>query len=134
MTGKIVVICIAWVLAAILIASSVLDPSHALLLAGCATGVILVWPRYLPSPARLADLPYHQHLGGRRDLSQLSWSVFERDGSVSPKARARVVALADDRPDLAGLAATIAGTNSPTPAQVQAWLDLIASDDKETND
>jgi|GEM_PF-5094401 len=125
--SRIVLAGLSWIVAILLALTSVLDTAHAVLLAGCVTALTVIWPPAVPASPRLPELPFHSHPGGRRDLSDLSWSAFERDGRVSAKVVARVRAVAQsaiaDEPQLPAIDAT----RSPTPAQVLDWLDLIES-------
>ena len=101
-----------------------LDWPHALLLAGCAMSLTLIWPPFLPDPPRLTPLPYHTHLGARTDLSDLSWTAIDRDGAISARAHDRVAQLATTT-GLDDLRRTIDATPTPSPAQVRAWLGTI---------
>ena len=115
---------VAWALALFLAIFSVLDLVHCLLLAGCATALLVAWPHSLPPPPRLPDLPHHTHLGARRDLADLSWSATERDGSASVRALSRVRALADAT-GVDTVRHEIDHDPSPSLPQVFNWLDSI---------
>jgi len=73
----------------------------------------------------LRTLPYHTHAGAHSNLSDLSWTIIELDGTVSSRAVVRVRALADGVPALEPLCRTIDANPHPTPAQVIRWLDII---------
>jgi hypothetical protein len=124
--NRVVPLALVWALALVSGLTHVLDPVHTLLLAACATAVTVVWPGPRALPPRLGDLPRHTHPGGRRDLSDLSWAAFERDGRVSDRvvARVRTLALATN---LDPVVQAIDATRGPSPAQVTAWLDAIAA-------
>jgi len=116
--------CVIWGVALLLAVFGVLDLVHCLLVAVCVTALLVVWPHVLPDMPRLPALPHRLHPGARRDLSDLSWSVTDRDGRASAKALARVGALADSA-GLYALATTIGQTPSPSLNQVLDWLDSI---------
>ena len=123
--SRLVPIAVSWVLALILGLFQVLDWPHLVLLAGCATALVLVFSHTDTASPHLPDLPLHSRPGARRDLSALSWSAIEREGYVSPAvvARVRVIAAAD--PGLEPLHRTIAASPRPSPSQVLRWLDTI---------
>ena len=129
--NRVVAVVVAGAIALLLALTGVLDAPHATLLAACVAGIALAWPGVLPAPPALPDLPYHTHPGGRRDLSDLSWSALERDGTVSAKVLTRVESLATSAGATA-LAHRIATTRSATPAQVLDWLDQIDASNGES--
>ena len=116
--------------ALVLIVTHALDAPHALMLAGCGIALFIVWPRDLPPTPSLPEPPRHSHAGARSDLSYLSWAALERDGRVSRRVIARILALTSDDPVLASLRRIIEGTRSPTPAQVFGWLSVIDAVEK----
>jgi len=118
--NRVVGACVSWAIALLLAWLGVLDIAHCLLLAGCVTALLLVWPRVLPLPPHLPEIPHHSHPGARRDLSDLSWSVIDRDGRASTKALVRLRALTDFQ------------NPSPSPTEVLRWLDTL--NDKEKHD
>jgi len=116
--GRIAGIVFCWLLGTGLTLTHVLDISHAALLAGVLTGLILAWPVETADAPRLPDQPFRSRPGARRDLSYLSWSVFTSDGLISAPARDRLDRLADEAhcPELPPRAG---------PAQVRACLTAI---------
>jgi hypothetical protein len=120
MIGRVVGIVLVWLTAAAIIVFRVLDPAHGIILAGVATAVILALPREDAAQFEFDDPPQHSHAGGRRDLSELSWSAFDRDGHVTPQLRTRLAALTTDQPLQNEIETKPAG-----PVQVLSWLNTI---------
>ena len=123
-TSRVVGTCLTSAVALLLALTQALDYIHCLLLASSVTALLIVWPRTLPEPPQLPDLPHHAHLGSRRDLSELSWAATDRDGRVSAKALVRVRLLANAA-DLDEVRDQIDRSSSPSVNQVLRWLDSI---------
>ncbi|MDR0848946.1 MAG: hypothetical protein LBN10_07900 [Propionibacteriaceae bacterium] len=122
-----------WVLALLLSLTHLIDTPHTLLLAVCVTALCLAWPEEMNSGPRLPVLPFHTHFGARRDLSELSWWAFDRDGRASARVVSRVRALAEDAPSLDPVREAIDTSSSPSFTQILSWLDAIDAE-KESHD
>lgn len=122
--GQTAAMIAAWAVAVLLAVTRALDVPHALLLGGCVTVLALAWPAPLPGPPRLRPARFRSHAGSRRDVSDLSWQMRSRDGSVSPRGAARLQALARAT-GLQTLADAIGETPAPSPQQALRWLDVI---------
>jgi hypothetical protein len=130
---RIALAIMTWVVALVLSLTHLIDTAHVLLLAVCVTALCLAWPKEMNIGPRLPVLPFHTHLGARHDLSELSWSAFDRDGRPSPRVISRVRALAEDAPSLNFVREAIDTSSSPTFTQILSWLDAIDAE-KENHD
>ncbi len=124
MTKRVAAIAAVWAVSIVLALTRILDAPHCLLLAGAVTALIVAWPHGTTIESDLPELPLHSHPGGRRDLSELSWSLFDRSGRATPRIMARVTKLADEA-GLADLSRTIASKDNATLSELQRWLNLI---------
>ncbi len=123
--GRSTVSVIAWALALGLILSHALDIPHALLLAGLVTALTVVWPSDDAASPELPKVPLPSRPGGRRDLSELSWSLIDRVGRANPRTMKRIGALAAEA-GLDDLSRDIAARPTASLRQLHRWLDAIA--------
>ncbi|NNU26271.1 hypothetical protein [Isoptericola sediminis] len=132
------------VAAALLLAlSDTLDPVHAVLLPAALLALRQAWAALDDGDhADWPPPPTEERHGARRDVSDLAWAAFTRNGRVSPRVTRRVRELAahrlrargidphdpdryDDAAALLG-ADTLAGLLSPEPPTARTlhrWLD-----------
>ena len=101
-------------LAGLMGVTNLLDAPHCVTLAAAATALILIWPDVLPAAPALNPAPTPTHRGARRELPDLSWSVFDGQGGVSDKALNRLRTM--QGPPL---------PDHPSAAEVRDWLDKI---------
>ncbi|MBD8077806.1 hypothetical protein [Cellulosimicrobium arenosum] len=124
---------------------------HVLMLCAVAVAVALLWFRVdHGGDATWSRPPDVAREGARRDVSELGWAIVGRDGRVRERAARRVLALAEhqlvrhgvvdglETPEAldaaarllgartsAGLQRVAAGGQTPTPRELQSWLDAI---------
>ncbi|MEG3613646.1 hypothetical protein [Isoptericola haloaureus] len=145
MTRRLLPGALALTTALLLALSGTVDPVHALLL---PAGLLALWHAWTSlddgDHAEWPQPPTEERHGARRDVSDLGWAAFTRDGRVSPRVTRRVQALAarrlaahgvdltdpDQRPDAARLLGpdTLAGLTSDTPPTARTlhqWLDAL---------
>ncbi|WP_402465469.1 hypothetical protein [Isoptericola aurantiacus] len=145
MTRRHLPVAITLLVALLLATTGTLDPVHALALPAAALATWYAWaaldhgehPDWPTAPDEQRD-------GARRDVSDLGWAAFTRDGRVSPRVTRRVATLAaarlahhgidPDDPAQHARAAEILGadvldglrsTHPPTPRTLHHWLDAL---------
>ncbi|PZR51987.1 hypothetical protein DNL40_14325 [Xylanimonas oleitrophica] len=80
-----------------LCAAGWLDAPHAALLAAAVLATALVARVSAPPEPEWDDPPRHERPGGRRDVSELGWAAFTRDGHVTERVLRRVRGIATAR-------------------------------------
>lgn len=133
--------------------TGVLDLTHALLVGCLLLAVVLLQARPPePEDEGWPERTFGTRAGGRDDVSDLSWQVFEGDRTVSARVVRRVRDLANARLTLRGVdgpeparsaeaerllgpevVAGLASGNRPTPRTLQTWLDAIDALTEERN-
>jgi hypothetical protein len=132
MKARITVSAIAWILAVAAAFCRVIDPGHAVILAAALTAILLALPREQLEQYDLDRVPDRPHPGGRHDLTDLSWSAFDRTGHATGTLRKRLSALCSGNPGLDPVRAQIESKRLADENRVLTWLKII--EEKRSHD